>query len=164
MSSKASRFAAALTMLTAEASRRAVILDDFDDDDDDDEIDEDCRAADIETFVRLLKERPRTYADLLAMTGVSFRTAKKRIADIRRTHDVRDRRQPSLGRGPVVMWIGEAAGEGPALIRTACPIHRGASCLHCDGSGYRTFTRKEWEERANEKAKARAKAAADAAR
>lgn len=114
--------------------------------------------ADIACFVRLLKDKPRTYVDLMAATGVSFRTCKERMRNIRRMHPVQESWLPSEcgegpGRGPVLMWIGEPVVD---VVKTACPNHKGSQCMHCkDGSGYIVFTRSEWTARQAERARQR---------
>lgn len=98
--------------------------------------DDDLEDADIETFIRLLKEAPRTYVDLMAITNMSFRTCKERLRVIRQTHEVEEVWLPvtagSSGRGPMLMHIRTAL---PMSATTACPIHKGSRCMHCDGSG-----------------------------
>lgn len=37
------------------------------------------------------------------------------------------------------------------VVRTPCPIHKGSSCMHCGGSGYREFSREQWEKRGEER-------------
>ena len=124
----------------------------WDADDDDDEFsEEDSESADLETFIRLLSTKPRTYADLIAITGVSFRTAKVRLRCIRQTHHVESNRpQFDYGSRSRVMFIPPVDAHGRPIVEVVtvpCPIHRGSSCIHCNGSGSKTFTRDEWDAR-----------------
>lgn len=60
----------------------------------------------LAAFERLLMEGPRTYTDLMALTGVSYRTAKVRLRELRRTHTIEEVWLPyAMGRGPVMMRI-----------------------------------------------------------
>lgn len=121
-------------------------------------------SATVDIFVRLLEKQAQTYLELMAATGVSFRTAKERLRAIRRTHEVKERHLPSesvvshgRGRGPKQMWIGDAEdGDDsypvigpppPTEIRTACPLHKGSRCMHCDGSGFRVFSPEAWKKK-----------------
>lgn len=97
---------------------------------------QDTARISVETFVALLLEAPRTYAELMEITGASFRTAKDRMAKIRETHTVDETwLAHHSGRGALVMSLPANLGEGRTFLTSACPIHRGAVCPHCDGSG-----------------------------
>lgn len=131
---------------------RKVLSWDVDDDDDDDEFnEEDSESADLETFIRLLSTKARTYADLIGITGVSFRTAKVRLRSIRQTHNVEDSWiKGDFGSRLLVMFIPPVDDHGRPIVEVItvpCPIHRGSSCIHCNGSGSKTFTRTEWNAR-----------------
>ncbi len=123
-------------------------LEDLRDDDDD----EDFESADLENITRLLRERPRRYVDLIALTGVSHRTLKLRIAVLRKTQPgMRERRDgPSL-----IMWVEDLENPPPPVV-TACPRHTALTgCPHCDGDGFRRIPRDVWEARRAERERVR---------
>lgn len=33
----------------------------------------------------------------------------------------------------------------PETVTTACPNHKTSPCKHCDGAGFKVWTRAEWE-------------------
>lgn len=120
---------------------------------------DDLILADIDTFVRLLTERSRTYVDLIAITGVSFRTAKERMREIRRKHVVEEVFLPGMpgvsGRGPVLMRVLQPGKDsdpwtprpGEDVVDTACPAKTHLSSCRCRGTGRIVFSRAEWTKR-----------------
>lgn len=100
----------------------------------DDEDDDELLDASVDTFITLMQQAPRTYVDLIALTGVNYRTAKKLMRTIGQTQKLIVAEQVNSnkqGRRPKMFSLARPI-ETPAPPSTSLPPQSSTTVIAAD--------------------------------